>query len=94
MLSPTKEGRSDLGATPSPSIGVGEAEPVAIDVLELTPVGNYRYRLLIICGMSFMSDAMEVSLLSFLSICARGWTGTCRTVRWPPFVGILVGNLF
>lgn len=28
------------------------------DVLELIPVGKYHYRLLIICGMSFMSDAM------------------------------------
>lgn len=33
-------------------------------------VSWFQYRLLILCGLMFMADAMEVSLLSFLSICA------------------------
>ena len=37
----------------------GEVKEMRLDdVLELIPVGKYHYRLLIICGMSFMSDAM------------------------------------
>ena len=68
------------------------------DVLELLPVGKYHYRLLFICGMSFMSDAMEVTLLSFLSICAvADWDlsdSQVATISSSVFVGILVGNLF
>lgn len=40
------------------------------DVLESMDLGYFHYRLLIMCGMSFMADAMEVSLLSFMSTCA------------------------
>lgn len=50
----TKEGEDDAP----------DGEPISMsldDVLELIPVGNYHYRLLIICGMSFMSDAMVCS---------------------------------
>ena len=40
------------------------------DVLELIPCGKFHYRLLIICGMSFMADAMvsfEINLLFVLT---------------------------
>lgn len=54
------------------------------EILEKLPVGWFHYRLLIICGLSFMADGMvyiyyyviftyltkEVSLLSFISTCA------------------------
>ena len=39
-------------------------------VLNKLPVGWFHYRLLLICGLSFMADGMEVSLLSFISTCA------------------------
>ena len=45
-------------ATPADPAGAGAVEMRLDDVLELIPVGKYHYRLLIICGMSFMSDAM------------------------------------
>lgn len=38
-----------------------EDEPLELSIdeaLEMIPVGKYHYRLLVICGMSFMSDAM------------------------------------
>jgi hypothetical protein len=30
-------------------------------LLELVPIGRFHFRLLVICGMAFMADAMEVS---------------------------------
>jgi hypothetical protein len=33
-------------------------------------VGYFHYRLLLMCGMCFMADAMEVSLLAFMATCA------------------------
>jgi hypothetical protein len=33
-------------------------------------VGFFPYRLLLMCGLTFMTDALEVTLLAFLSSCA------------------------
>jgi hypothetical protein len=45
--------------------------PITLDeALERNTVGLYQYRLLILCGFAFMADALEVNLLSFLSVCA------------------------
>mmetsp|Transcript_5193 Transcript_5193/g.7975 ORF Transcript_5193/g.7975 Transcript_5193/m.7975 type:complete len:473 (+) Transcript_5193:68-1486(+) len=83
---------------PSRSESVGDTERALNDVLEDIPLGVFHYRLLAICGMSFMSDAMEVSLLSFMS--------TCVGIEWDlkdheialiaalVFAGILMGSLF
>ena len=43
------------GGLPTPSVS---KEMKLDDVLELIPTGKFHYRLLIICGMSFMADAM------------------------------------
>lgn len=40
------------------------------EVLDMIPVSWFHYRLLIMCGLAFMADSMEVSLLSFISECA------------------------
>jgi MFS family permease len=40
------------------------------EVIDGIPLGPFHYRLLVLCGLAFMADAMEVSLLSFLSECA------------------------
>jgi MFS family permease len=90
-------GSSSRVSAPAP--GEAEANMMRLDaVLELIPVGMYHYRLLTICGLSFMADAMEVSLLSFLAICAGAdWDlsdGQVASISSSVFVGILVGNLF
>jgi hypothetical protein len=40
------------------------------DVLEDISLGFFHYRLLVMAGLVFMADAMEVTLLSFIAICA------------------------
>jgi hypothetical protein len=45
--------------------------PITLDeALERNTIGLYQYRLLVLCGFAFMADALEVNLLSFLSVCA------------------------
>ena len=39
-----------------------ESDEITLDdLLEKIPIGKFHYRLLVICGMAFMADAMEVS---------------------------------
>lgn len=68
------------------------------EVLEKIPLGIFHYRLLVVCGMSFMADAMEVTLLSFISTCAGDdWNlkdSEIALIASVVFVGVLVGNLF
>lgn len=49
-------------------------------------------------GMSFMADAMEVSLLSFISTCAGNSWGLSDAqialIASVVFIGVLLGNLF
>ena len=40
------------------------------EILNEIGIGYFHYRLLILCGLSFMADSMETSLLGYLSICA------------------------
>ncbi len=40
------------------------------EALERLPFSMFHVRLVLMCGLAFMADALEVSLLSFLSICA------------------------
>ena len=40
------------------------------ETFEKIPLSYFHFRLLFICGIAFMADAMEVALLSFISICA------------------------
>eukprot|EP01038_Epipyxis_sp_PR26KG_P007600 gene7600-10349_t len=66
--------------------------------LENVKVGPYQYRLLFLCGLAFMTDAMEVNLLSFLSICAGvDWNlsdAQIASISSVVFAGILSGSLF
>lgn len=68
------------------------------ELLESLRLGLYQYRLLVMCGLAFMADAMEVSLLSFLSICAgKEWdltTSEMATITSTVFVGQILGTLF
>jgi hypothetical protein len=40
------------------------------EALEKNPVGLFQYRLLLMCGFAFMTDGLEVNLLTFLATCA------------------------
>jgi MFS transporter, putative metabolite:H+ symporter len=68
------------------------------EILEKIPLGYFHYRLLVVCGMSFMADAMEVTLLSFISTCAGAdWDladSEIALIASIVFVGVLVGSLF
>lgn len=68
------------------------------EILEKIPLGFFHYRLLIVCGMSFMADAMEVTLLSFISTCAGSdWDladSEIALIASIVFIGVLVGSLF
>jgi MFS family permease len=56
-------------------------------VIDSIPVSFFHYRLLLMCGLAFMADAMEVSLLTILGTCAGtifyhlSWPVTAFIVR-------------
>lgn len=62
------------------------------------PVGWFQYRLLLMCGLAFMADALEVSLLSFLATCAGDdWNLTSTqeaSITSVVFAGIICGTMF
>jgi MFS family permease len=68
------------------------------EALEKNPIGFYQYRLLLLCGLAFMTDALEVNLLSFLSVCAgKEWnlsSGQEASITGIVFAGIIVGSGF
>jgi MFS transporter, putative metabolite:H+ symporter len=91
----TKRMKTDLLA----EIEVTSAPVFSLDeILEKIPLGYFHYRLLVVCGMSFMADAMEVTLLSFISTCAGADWGLADSeialIASIVFVGVLVGSLF
>lgn len=77
-----------------------ESAPVrSLDnVLDAIGVSWFQIRLLCLCGLMFMTDAMEVTLLSFLSICA-GVTfdlndAQIASISSAVFAGQICGSLF
>ena len=68
------------------------------EVIESIPVSWFHYKILLLCGVAFMTDAMEVSLLSYLSTCAGDeWnlsTNDRATITSLVFGGEIVGTLF
>jgi MFS family permease len=75
--------------------------PQDIDIneaLEWIPIGRFQYRLLIMCGFAFMADALEVNLLTYLSVCASSeWNLSDQqqaSIASVVFAGIIVGSLF
>lgn len=67
-------------------------------ILDSMPISYFHFRLILICGLSFMADAMEVSLLSFTSTCAgEEWNLSYHekaTITGVVFIGELIGSLF
>ena len=68
------------------------------DLLEKYPVGLYQQRLLLICGLAFMCDSLEVNLLSFISICAADdWNlsdAQEASITGIVFAGVILGGGF
>jgi len=67
-------------------------------VLDRNPVRFFQYRLLFMCGLAFMADALEISLLSFLTACVGvDWNlsyAEKATLTGMVFLGIVLGSLF
>ena len=65
--------------------------------LESLPFSFFHYRLIVMCGFAFMADALEVSLLSFLSTCVGAeWDlshSQKATITSVVFGGTIVGSL-
>ncbi len=76
-----------------------QESPMTLDeALAYIPVGYFHYRILFICGMTFIANGMEVSLLSFISTCAgQDWdlnTSEISLIASVVFGGQLVGTVF
>ena len=67
------------------------------DALTMIPLGRFHYLLVLMCGLAFMADAMEVGLLSFVSECAGAeWNLTneeIATITSSVFIGELFGGV-
>lgn len=68
------------------------------EILDKLQVSTFHYRLLLMCGLAFMADAMEVSLLSFLATCVgEDWNLTSNeiaSITSVVFAGELLGAIF
>ncbi|KAJ1422890.1 major facilitator superfamily domain-containing protein [Ochromonadaceae sp. CCMP2298] len=74
-------------------------EPISLEeALERLPQGLFQWRLLLMCGMAFMADALEVNLLTFLATCAGDDWGLTNTekasITGVVFAGIILGTVF
>eukprot|EP01040_Poterioochromonas_malhamensis_P007299 gene7298-7875_t len=90
---------STSGLFNNPVLGDHSDIPITLDdALEMNKVGFYQYRLLLLCGFAFMADALEVNLLSFLSVCAgKEWDlsdAEEASITGIVFAGIVCGSGF
>lgn len=81
------------------SLGVETVEVLTLDdALEMNPLGRFHYGMLLLCGLAFASDALEVNLLSYLSTCAGSEFDLTPTqeasVSSVVFAGIMLGASF
>jgi len=95
-------GVSSHGSSQEPSISASSSSSLKMKsieiVLEEMPVGMFHWRLLFLCGLSFCADAMEVTLLAFMSTCAGvEWDltdGQMASITSAVFLGQFVGGVF
>jgi putative MFS transporter len=68
------------------------------DILEKMPISTFHYRLLLLCGLVFMADGMEVALLTYMSTCAGDeWhlsDGERASIVSAVFAGEMCGSIF
>jgi MFS family permease len=66
------------------------------DALDLNVIGFYQYRLLTLCGLAWMADALELNLLTYLSSCAGVEFGLSETekasISSVAFLGVIIGS--
>jgi MFS family permease len=89
----------EINAKKLPLALLQDSKAITLDeALEMNKVGFYHYRILLLCGLAFMADALEVNLLSFLSTCAGAeWdlTDTQKaSITGVVFAGIILGSGF
>ena len=87
------------GDSPSTDESPKELREVSLDtIIDGMPTSWFHYRLLALCGLSFCADAMEVTLLAFMSTCAGvEWDLTdvqMASVTSAVFAGEFLGGLF
>jgi MFS family permease len=67
------------------------------DILDEIGMGFFQYRLMAICGLAFMADSMEISLLGYLSQCAGQSfdldNAKKASISGVVFAGQLIGSL-
>ena len=64
------------------------------EVMEEIGVGKFQYFVFLICGISFMADAVEVSLLSFLAECLEVEWDLTEVQKSSLTSVVFVGQLF
>ena len=93
-----EKGRVSIPGTPSQDPGAGPPRMTLDEALESLPIGLFHYRLLALCGSSFLADAAEVNLLAFVSVCAGvEWDLTpaqIASITSSVFAGQFFGGLF
>lgn len=93
-----EKGHVSIAGTPSAEPGSGPPRMTLDEALESLPVGMFHYRLLALCGSSFLADAAEVNLLAFVSVCAGVEWGLnpaqIASITSSVFAGQFFGGLF
>ncbi len=93
-----EKGRVSIPGTPGQDPGAGPPRMTLDEALESLPIGVFHYRLLALCGSSFLADAAEVNLLAFVSVCAGvEWDLTpaqIASITSSVFAGQFFGGLF
>lgn len=68
------------------------------EIIEKCGFGRFQYKLMIVCGLVFMADAMEIMLLSFLQIVLKSeWALSSNeqaSITSVVFLGELPGSIF
>lgn len=64
------------------------------EIMEHIGVGKFQYLVFVICGISFMADAVEVSLLSFLAECLEVEWGLSDVQKSSLTSVVFIGQLF
>mmetsp|Transcript_15946 Transcript_15946/g.24027 ORF Transcript_15946/g.24027 Transcript_15946/m.24027 type:complete len:510 (+) Transcript_15946:121-1650(+) len=82
---------------PEVSLSSDQIVPMELDeALASIPLGFFHYRLLLICGLSFIADGMEISLIFFISTCAgEDWglsDNEIALIASVVFCGLLIGT--
>ncbi len=78
--------------------GSGRKKMTVDQAIDAIPIGLFHYRLLALCGSSFLADAAEVNLLAFVSVCAGvDWgleSSQIASITSSVFAGQFFGGLF